>query len=88
VSVSDVASVLSTTTGSPPPVGGPAALIAANMAYGATAAALANVSGKLLCQLLFLCHCSDTDCTNPEQSASCKKMPKPYDHVLASATSM
>jgi len=45
VSVSDVASVLSTTAGSPPPVGGPAALIAANKAYGATAAALANVSG-------------------------------------------
>ncbi|DBA83862.1 TPA: hypothetical protein ACH3X1_006374 [Trebouxia sp. C0004] len=46
VSVSDVASVLSTTAGSPPPVGGPAALIAANKAYGATAAALANVSGN------------------------------------------
>lgn len=45
VSVSDVAYVLSTTTGSPPPVGGPAALIAANKAYGATAAAVANVSG-------------------------------------------
>ncbi|DBA72145.1 TPA: hypothetical protein ACH3X2_010867 [Trebouxia sp. C0005] len=46
VSVSDVATVLSTTAGSPPPVGGPAALIAANKAYGATAAALANVSGN------------------------------------------
>ena len=45
VSVSDVASVLSTAAGSPPPVGGPAALVAANKAYGATAAALANVSG-------------------------------------------
>lgn len=46
VSVSDVASVLSTAAGSPPPVGGLAALTAANKAYGATAATLANVSGN------------------------------------------
>ena len=48
VSVSDVASVLSTTAGTPPPVGGPAALAAANKVYGASSAALANVSGHFL----------------------------------------
>lgn len=48
VSVNDVATVLSTTGGGTPPVGGPAALVAANKAFGATAASLAKASGQLL----------------------------------------
>ncbi len=49
VSVSDVASVLSSTGTGTPPVGGPAALTAANKVFGATAASLANMSGHPLC---------------------------------------